>query len=218
MEFHVEFMVKKILFGLLNGMLLVSFCYMEKAVGAVSSLPRERENFATEERKVMEKKHSGDQARSKRSKPDKPGKSGRSRSVEPRRKAELPPPPPLPQEETRKVVQVICNKRVLDVYQSPDRCSSDLWQKMLDLTEGIAEEHNWYDSKGARSLVYHLAKIYDKTTDQDKKDVIALYFVNTSGCCVGELAGGDDNDAEQDAIEFVDECLIDEEDDLQKKD
>jgi hypothetical protein len=150
MEFHMEFMIKKILFGLLNGILWVSFCNVEKAFGAASSFPREMEkgDFSENKRKVMKKKHSGDKARSTRpeSDPQKPEKSSRSRSVEPTRKAELPPPPPLPQELPKpEGIRVVCNARVSEVYKLCDRCTTELWQTMLDLTERIAEERKWCD-------------------------------------------------------------------------
>jgi hypothetical protein len=79
---------------------------------------------------------------------------------------------------------------------------------MLELTERIAEENEWWDSKGIRSLVYYLAQRYASSSQVDK-DAIALYFVDTSGRYSGELAGGDDDEAEQNAIDFVKECLGD---------
>jgi hypothetical protein len=132
------------------------------------------------------------------------------------RKAKLPPKkaellPPLPQELPKpEGIQVICNARVLEVYDSPDCCSNKLWQTMLDLTERIAEEQNWCDSKGAKNLVYYLARKYVKSGDQGEKDAIALYFLDTSGRYAGELVGGDGDDDEQEAIDFVRECLVNE--------
>lgn len=105
---------------------------------------------------------------------------------------------------------MICNARVLEVYKSRGRRTTDLWQNMLILTEQIAEEQNWCDSKGARSLVYHLAQKYAESKDQNEKDVIVLYFMSVAECYAGELVGGDDDDAEQGAIDFVNECLVDE--------
>ena len=138
-------------------------------------------------------------------------KSSLNRSVEPVQKAELPPPSPPPQEFSKpEGIQVICNARVLEVYRSCERVTG-LWKSMLDLTEEIAEKRNWSDSKGARNLVYHLAKMYVKSDNQNTKDAIALYFVDTAERYAGELAGGDDEGAEQDAIDFVNECLVDEE-------
>ncbi|MDR2629114.1 MAG: hypothetical protein LBC30_03955 [Puniceicoccales bacterium] len=113
-------MTKKLLLNLINSVLLVSFCNMGKAIGAASRFPQKRGDSYLDERRAMRdlqfegEKKFGNRKR----KAVKPEKSGRSRSVEPTRKAEL-PPPPLPQEETRKVVQVICNKRVLDVIPIP---------------------------------------------------------------------------------------------------
>jgi hypothetical protein len=140
-----------------------------------------------------------------------PKKSNRARSVPQDKKVTQPSEqpqislPPPPQKETREVVPVLCSKRVLDVYNLSDYSDNDLWQVVLDLIEEITKTQNWCDSKGEKSLVYHLAELY-KTANQNIRDAIALYFLDTSGCCIGELAG-DDDDAEQDAIDFVSTCL-----------
>jgi hypothetical protein len=132
------------------------------------------------------------------------------------RKAKLPPKkaellPPLPQELPKpEGIQVICNARVLEVYRSPERATG-LWQTMIDLKASVAVANKWWGSKGVKNLVYHLAEMYAETTDQNTRDAIALYFVDTAERCAGELAGGDDDMAEQEAIDFVNECLVDEE-------
>ena len=50
-------MNKKLLLNLINGVLLVSFCNMGKAVGAVSSLHVKERDFPVGEKKAMKKKH-----------------------------------------------------------------------------------------------------------------------------------------------------------------
>jgi hypothetical protein len=147
-------MNKKLLLNLTNGVLLVGFCNMEKAVGTVSPL------------------------------------LGKSSS-----------------EATQKVVQVICNKHVLDAYESSDCYSHYLWQFMTNLTKKIKTENGWKGSKGEKNLVHYLAEMY-KTADQNTKDAIALYFFDISGHCANKLADGDDEDNEQEIIDFVCECLL----------
>jgi hypothetical protein len=195
-------MNKKLLLSLTNGILLVSFCNVEKAVGAVSPLPQGK-------KQTMKEKHFEDEAEMEGLEFEfqKTGGFGGRQLMKPIQKAKLPAPPPPPQEETRKIVQVICNKRVLEVYNLPDCYSHNLWRAMTTLTETIAKNHNWRDSKGERNLIYYLAEMY-KTADQNTKDAIALYFLDTSGRCAGELAGGDDEDAEQEAIDFTCKCLL----------
>jgi hypothetical protein len=80
---------------------------------------------------------------------------------------------------------------------------------MIKLQEKTLQSHNWKGSIGIRNLVYYWAGIYE-TANQDTKDAITLYFVDTAERYAGELAGGDDEDAEQEAIDFVNECLVDE--------
>ncbi|MDR1906679.1 MAG: hypothetical protein LBQ03_00415 [Puniceicoccales bacterium] len=111
---------------------------------------------------------------------------------------------PVPQ-----VVPIICNARVLAVYRSRERATG-LWKNMLDLKSRIVNANGWWKSEGVKKLVCYLASIYN-TSDQDTKDAIALYFVDTSERYAGELAGGDDDEAEQEAIDFVNKCLVDEE-------
>jgi hypothetical protein len=60
-------------------------------------------------------------------------------------------------------------------------------------------------------LGYYLARKYVASDDQDEKDAIALYFMSISEGYAGELVGGDDDGAKQEAIDFVNECLDDEE-------
>ncbi|MDR2629113.1 MAG: hypothetical protein LBC30_03950 [Puniceicoccales bacterium] len=79
---------------------------------------------------------------------------------------------------------------------------------MIGLKANVATVHNWRGSKGVKKLVYHFAEMYVETTDQGIKDAIALYFVDTSERYAGESAGGNDDTAEQEAIDFVNECLV----------
>jgi hypothetical protein len=221
-------MSKKLLLNLVSGVLLISFCGMEKAVGAASRFPQESGDVYSEERRAMRdlhfegKKKSGGEER----KAVKPKKSNRSRSAESRRKAELPPPPPplrqpepqvALQEEPEPqgvVVPVTCSEDIVMLTRFPDCCSSDLWQRMLALQRGTLKSHNWKGSVGIKNLVYHLAQRHAQSDDQNEKDAIALYFLGIAECYSGELAGGDNEDAEQEAIDFVKECLVDEQGEL----
>jgi hypothetical protein len=96
------------------------------------------------------------------------------------------------------------------VYRSRERATG-LWTDALNLKAKITTIYNWRGSKGVKNLVYHLAEMYTKTNDQNTKDAIALFFVVTSSSYAGELAGGDNDDTEQEAIDFVCECLVNEE-------
>jgi hypothetical protein len=71
-------MTKKLLLNLINGVLLVSFCNMGKAVGAVSSSHREERDFPISEKKVMKKEHSGDRAKKAKGLESEPQKSKKS--------------------------------------------------------------------------------------------------------------------------------------------
>jgi hypothetical protein len=129
--------------------------------------------------------------------------------MEPAQRTGLPPSSPqeLPEPEG---IQVICNTRVLEVYESRERATG-LWKSMLDLQKRTLRSNNWKGSVGIRNLVYHLAQKYVENDNQDAKDAIALYFLSVSECYAGELAGGDDDDTEQKTIDFVKECLVNEE-------
>jgi hypothetical protein len=78
---------------------------------------------------------------------------------------------------------------------------------MINLQETTLESNNWEGSVGIRNLVYYLARRYARNKKQDEKDAIALCFIRISGCCIGELADGDDDEAEEQTINFVKECL-----------
>ncbi|MDR0740799.1 MAG: hypothetical protein LBF34_03765, partial [Puniceicoccales bacterium] len=177
----------------------------------------EKGDIDLDERKVMRGLYFEKETKSGDEKYVQPKKSNRARLVPQDKKVTQPSEqpqislPPPPQELSKpEGIKVICNARVLEVYRSREH-NTGLWMDALNLKANIAATHNWWESKGVRNLVYHLAEMYAKTNDQPTKDAIALYFVVTSSSYAGELAGGDDDDAEQEAIDFVNECLIDEE-------
>jgi hypothetical protein len=193
-------MAKKLLLSVINGMLWVGCYSVVEASEAAFHFPAGGDlPFGKGETVKKE--------------PAKGKKFRRNRSVEPKQPPRLSEdedllPPPPPQEETREVVQVVYNAAVRRVNESHDY-DSPLWQAMLDLTGGIIVKNRWGDSRGVRRLVYRLAKMY-KTANQNTKDAIALYLVGTADSYAGELAGGDDDDAEQNAIDFARQCMVDE--------
>jgi hypothetical protein len=202
-------MNKKLLLNLISGVLLISFCGMEKAVGAVSS-PRKKGNVFAKGRNPMEElspEAATEPSYGKRS-AEKSGRSSRSRSVEPKQRVMRPLAQPQAPGEPCKVVPVICNECVLEVYRSPDCCSNSLWQAMLNLTEGIMEDQGWSGSQGIWELVNHLVRMYP-AAKQKTKDAIALYFFVTAGSYAGGLAG-DDDDIEQKTIDFTKRYIVNE--------
>jgi hypothetical protein len=80
---------------------------------------------------------------------------------------------------------------------------------MIKLTKAIAKALSQCDSNGAKNLVYQLAEMY-KTADQDTKDAIVLYFLDFRECYADGTIDGCD-DAEREAINFINECLVNEE-------
>ncbi|MDR0740798.1 MAG: hypothetical protein LBF34_03760 [Puniceicoccales bacterium] len=118
--------------------------------------------------------------------------------MESAQETELPSPQELPEPEG---IQVICNTHVLEVYDSIDYYSSDLWQTILNLTKETLKSHNWSGPIGTRNLVYHLARKYAESKDQNEKDAIALCFWHISGCAPNELAVDFISCIEQDAAD-----------------
>jgi hypothetical protein len=116
-------------------------------------------------------------------------------------------PVPLSAQET--APQIVCTPRVLEVYRS-DNQTDELQINAFNLKEDFYTERNNLDHvSDEKDLVEYLASIYN-TSDQITKDAIALYFTETSGCRMDELAGDNDK-AKEEAMDFIKKCLADEE-------
>jgi hypothetical protein len=212
-------MAKKLLLNLLGGVLFINCC-SEGSASVAASVGARKNVFPSNEGQMgkdTSKMKSG-QSKSNGKKARKPKKESKAlkpseealpfldedpRSQESQVASQQAEPTPEPQ---RVVVPVICSERVLEVARSRNCSSSDLWQRMLTLTDKIILENGWFRSQGVEKLVYYLAQRYAASSDEDEKDVITLYFISTSECYSDELFG-DDEDAEQRAIDFVNECL-----------
>jgi hypothetical protein len=129
-----------------------------------------------------------------------PERIGRSQSAtEPRQRLMQPPARTM----LSGVVPVICNKHVLEMYESHD------WQAMDTLKADIMDKQVWSGAGGLWSLTRYWARIYP-TANREMKDIIASYFYITARSYANELGIDGDNDITQKIVDFSKQCVVDE--------